>query len=121
MKISVRLGPLKILAAVLLAIFVLLQARLWLSDEGVRAVFRLRTEVHKETLKNAALTERVRLLRADVQDLKSKTSALEERARTDLGMIAPNETFYQVTAPNSTTSSSGGTLARSEATANARK
>jgi cell division protein FtsB len=44
-------------------------------------------------------------LAAEVQDLKSGTAAIEERARSDLGMIGPNETFYQVVEPASTDAS----------------
>ncbi|MGH8179800.1 MAG: septum formation initiator family protein, partial [Steroidobacteraceae bacterium] len=38
-------------------------------------------------------------LEAEVQDLKSGTAAIDELARSDLGMIGPNETFYQVVQP----------------------
>ena len=45
---------------------------------------------------NEQLSERNKQLAAEVRDLKSGFTALEERARSDLGMIANNETFYQV-------------------------
>jgi len=44
----------------------------------------------------AALVERNRQLAAEVRDLKTGLAALEERARSELGMIASNETYYQV-------------------------
>ena len=47
-------------------------------------------------------------LAAEVQDLKSGTAAIEERARSDLGMIGPNETFYQVVEPAPAATPSGG-------------
>ena len=45
------------------------------------------------------LRDRNRTLSAEVQDLKKGTTAIEERARTDLGMVGQRETFYQVVPP----------------------
>lgn len=86
----------KWLAAALLAVLVLLQYRLWLSPDGLREVSRLEGAVAKQTGENVQLGERNRQLAAEVRDLKSGVTALEERARSDLGMISSNETFYQV-------------------------
>lgn len=86
----------KWLAAALLAALLLLQYRLWLSGDGVREVLRLRTEVASQQQLNATLAERNRELAGEVRDLKQGFAAIEERARADLGMIAGNETFYQV-------------------------
>lgn len=86
----------KWLAAALLVVLVLLQYRLWLSADGVRELSRLETAVARQRSDNADLSERNKQLAAEVRDLKSGVTALEERARSDLGMIAANETFYQV-------------------------
>ncbi len=80
----------------LLAVVLLLQYRLWVSDSGMREVWRLRREVAAQQDINAQLKERNRTLTAEVQDLKKGKSAVEERARTDLGMVGSNETFFQV-------------------------
>ena len=45
---------------------------------------------------NAGLRQRNDALAAEVQDLKSGEAAVEERARSELGMIKPGETFYRV-------------------------
>ena len=45
---------------------------------------------------NEALTARNAALEAEVQNLKTGSDAAEERARSDLGLIGPRETFYQV-------------------------
>ncbi len=90
----------RILALSLLAIVVLLQYRLWVSDTGMREVWRLRREVATQQDLNTQLKDRNRTLTAEVQDLKKGKSAIEERARTDLGMVGSNETFFQV-APGS--------------------
>lgn len=91
----------KWLAAALLAVVVLLQHRIWLSGDGLREVRRLDSAVASQRAENTQLGERNRQLAAEVHDLKSGMAALEERARSDLGMIGQNETFYQVVPPRS--------------------
>jgi cell division protein FtsB len=86
----------KWLAAALTVAIILLQYRVWFSEDGVRQVSRLRGAVAAQRVENDQLTERNRQLAAEVRDLKTGLEALEERARSDLGMIARNETFYQV-------------------------
>jgi cell division protein FtsB len=66
----------------------------------MREVWRLRTEVAAQQTENEKLKERNRTLVAEVQDLKQGRTAIEERARTDLGMVRSDESFYQVMAPN---------------------
>ncbi|MGH8258821.1 MAG: cell division protein FtsB [Steroidobacteraceae bacterium] len=92
----------KWLAAALFAAILLLQYRLWLSHDGVREVARLKSAVATQADENGRLAERNRELAAEVHDLKSGMAALEERARTELGMIGPNETYYQVVPRSST-------------------
>ena len=87
------------LAAALLVALILLQYRIWISDDGVRGVERLQRAVTAQQTLDATLTERNSRLEAQVQDLKSGTAAIDELARSDLGMIGPNETFYQVVQP----------------------
>lgn len=86
----------KIIAAILLSLLVLLQYRLWVADGGMREVGRLRDEVVRQQDENATLAIRNRTLVAEVQDLKRGRVAVEERARTDLGMVGQRETFFQV-------------------------
>src|ERR1700692_3917524 len=86
----------KWLAAALAIAVLLLQYRVWVSEDGVREVERLKRAVATQRTDNEQLGERNRQLAAEVRDLKTGMDALEERARSDLGMIARNETFYQV-------------------------
>jgi cell division protein FtsB len=86
----------KWLAITLGVVLVLLQYRLWLSGDGVSELWRIRAAAEQQQSANEALSERNRQLAAEVRDLKQGYSALEERARTDLGMTASNETYYQV-------------------------
>lgn len=86
----------KILLAGLVVVLALLQYRLWLSDEGMREVWHLGDAVATQRAENTVLAERNAQLKAEVADLKQGLTALEERARHDLGMITVTETFYQV-------------------------
>ncbi len=89
----------KVLAAALIAALVLLQYRIWISNDGVRPVYRLERAVAAQEKLNARLTRRNARLAADVADLKTGTGAIEERARSELGMIGAHETFYMVVEP----------------------
>jgi cell division protein FtsB len=62
-------------------------------------LLRLHHAVEKQRQDNAVLAERNQLLAAEVKDLKSGRDALEERARSELGMIKPGETFFQIVEP----------------------
>jgi cell division protein FtsB len=86
----------KWLAAAMAVVVLLLQYRVWFSEDGVRGVARLKYAVALQAAQNEQLSERNKQLGAEVRDLKTGMEALEERARSDLGMIARNETFYQV-------------------------
>jgi cell division protein FtsB len=86
----------RILILALAGMLVLLQARLWISDGGLREVWRLTAEVARRTDENGKLAARNAALEAEVLDLKQGVAAAEERARTELGMIESGETFYQI-------------------------
>jgi cell division protein FtsB len=73
-----------------------LQGQLWFSDDGFSKTRKLRAAVAEQRLQNEELRERNATLDAEVVNLKQSLEAAEERARTDLGMIGPDETFYQV-------------------------
>ena len=82
--------------AILLASLVALQYQLWLGDRGMSEVHRLEAEVERRVEDNARLEARNRRLAAEVHDLKEGLEAVEERARSDLGMIGRDETYYQL-------------------------
>jgi cell division protein FtsB len=90
----------RFLSAILVVCLVLLQARLWLSDQGMREVWRLKAAVAAQRAQNDEQRARNHRLAAEVSDLKVGLAALEERARSDLGMVGSNETFYQVVTPS---------------------
>jgi len=86
----------KWLAGALVIVVVLLQYRLLVSPDGLREMHRLEADVVAQRDGNAALAARNARLAAEVRDLKQGLTALEERARSELGMIAPRESFFQV-------------------------
>ena len=87
----------RILLFSLVLVLALVQGRLWLSDEGLREVWLLQAQLAERTEENRLLAARNTALEGEVTDLKQGLAAAEERARTDLGMIAEGETFYQIT------------------------
>lgn len=90
------------LAVALLLVLAGLQARLWFGDGGVRDVWALERAVSTQEAENERLRTRNRALLADVQDLRVGLAAVEERARSELGMVGRDETFYQVVDTRST-------------------
>lgn len=83
-------------ALILLLILIGLQFELWSSHGGMAEVTSLRAAVKKQQDENGKLTQRNQALAADVADLKHGEQAVEARARSELGLIKPGETFYQV-------------------------
>ena len=76
-----------------------LQAKLWWGDGGWGEAQELRKTVAEQKAENARLQQRNDALAAEVEDLKSGEAAVEERARSELGMVKPGETFYRVVEP----------------------
>jgi cell division protein FtsB len=83
---------------------VALLGELFLADDGYRKTLRLRAAVAEQHALNAELRARNEALDAEVVNLKEGRDAAEERARTDLGLIGPDETFYQVVTRTDSTS-----------------
>ena len=82
--------------AILAALVLVLQYRIWVARDGVREVLQLRDAVSAQRAENERLQDRNRQLAAEVRDLKQGFPALEEQARSELGLISSNETYYQV-------------------------
>lgn len=93
------------IALILIALLIGLQLKLWSASGGMREVQSLRVAVKKQSDENAKLLQRNQAVRADVVDLKHGDQAVESRARTELGLIKPGETFYQVVEPARTATS----------------
>lgn len=90
---------LSVLMVLLVAMLAFLHYRLWLGEGGRRSVAVLAERVDQQARENEGLQQRNDALAAEVEDLKSGEAAVEERARSELGMIKPGETFYRVVEP----------------------
>ncbi|MCW9047031.1 MAG: cell division protein FtsB [Gammaproteobacteria bacterium] len=86
----------KWLLSLLMVLFLLLQYKLWVGDGAVPEVIHLEQEIEKKQLEKNKLEERNASLSAEVKDLKQGKDAIEERARSEMGMIGKDETFYQI-------------------------
>ena len=95
----------KIIAFVLLVLLIWLQYKIWLQDGGIPEVLQLQQEVEDVQLEVEKLRERNSSLDAEVKDLKKGLDAIEERARSEMGMIKEGEVYYQVIEPEKNKSS----------------
>ena len=85
--------------AMLAVLLVLLQYKLWIGDGGIPEVLKLQNEVSIVADEKLQLEERNNALHAEVSDLKKGLDAIEERARSELGMVGKDEIFYQIIQP----------------------
>ncbi len=86
----------RVLLAILVILLILLQYKLWIGEGGYRNVQLLKHRVAEQAVENASLEKRNAELQAEVEDLRSGLEAVEERARSELGLIKEGEEFYQV-------------------------
>lgn len=84
------------LTGILLGLLLLLQYPLWLGKGSWLTVWDTQNQVAQQLQTDAKLTKRNAAMDAEVRDLKQGFGAIEERARTELGMVRKNEVFFQV-------------------------
>lgn len=80
----------------LIVLLALLQHRLWVGEGSLAELHALRAQMAAQEAELAQLRDRNSALAAEVDDLKTGLSAMEERARSELGMIQRGEVFLQV-------------------------
>jgi cell division protein FtsB len=86
----------RLLAISFAAMIVLLQWPLWIGKGSWLKVWQIESQLAAQKQQNEKLTSRNSALDAEVRDLKTGTDAIEERARNELGMVRPEEVFFQV-------------------------
>lgn len=86
----------RLLIVGLILLFVLLQYEFWVAPGGVISAWKLESHIAAEQQLDNQLKQRNDAIQADIVDLKSGDSAIEERARMDLGMVKKGESFYQI-------------------------
>ena len=86
----------KYLIAVMFALLVLLVASLWTGHGSYPAKWQLEKEIAELDKQNEHQEELNRQIRAELEDAQSGSDAVEERARSDMGMVRTDEQFYWV-------------------------
>ncbi len=86
----------KALTLIFVILIALLQYPLWLGKGSWLRVWNVNQQISSQKEKNQSLKQRNDTLSAEVRDLKQGNAAIEERARSELGMIKEDEVFYQV-------------------------
>ena len=86
----------KLTTAIFVLLLILLQYRLWVGNGSMTEVHHLQQQISQTEQENKNLKERNLSLTAEVLDLKQGQEAIEERARSEMGMIKYDETFYQI-------------------------
>ena len=86
----------KYLVAIIIALIIHFQYRLWLGDASVSQISAYRHRIDELNKQAQEKKDRNDALYAEVLDLRRGLETVEERARYDLGMIKENETFFQV-------------------------
>ena len=99
------------LAILFVILIAALQYPMWLGKGGWLQVRELGRAVDGQHAANGNLKARNEALDADVRDLKTGVEAIEERARSELGMIRPDEVFFQIQAEPATTAAKSAAVA----------
>ncbi|MDK2125734.1 cell division protein FtsB [Parachitinimonas caeni] len=86
----------RLLAIALASLIVLLQWPLWVGKGSWLKVWQIESQLADQVKQNQQLKSRNQALDAEVNDLKTGVSAIEERARNELGMIRNDEVFFQI-------------------------
>lgn len=86
----------KFVTLILCTLLAYFQYQLWLEPSGIRQMLSLKHAIAKQIIANQTLEARNQGLEAEIEDLKTGRAAIEERARSDLGMVKQGETFYQI-------------------------
>lgn len=86
----------KILGLILVLLILGMQFRIWFGDNSAQQLEALKSQIAKQELQNQLLAKENKKLREEIRALRNDPDALEERARRQLGLIKPGETFYRI-------------------------
>ena len=81
---------------ILIVFFLMIQFDIWFKDDGFYRVKELEQMIGNQVEENERLKLRNEQLQREIEELKSGTESIEEKARTDLGMIKEGEEFYLI-------------------------
>ena len=97
----------RIVTYILIVLLLLLQYPLWLGKGSWLKVWEMGQQVEAQKQTNEQTQKRNAALDAEVRDLKTGTDAIEERARSELGMVKQREIFFQVVGGEGAATASG--------------
>ncbi len=80
----------------LIALLAVLHAQLWLGRGSLPAVANMQSRLNVQKAKNAEAQQANDRLASEVNDLKEGMEMVEEKARSELGMVKPNEIYVQI-------------------------
>lgn len=86
----------RLFTLLVIGLVLILQYRIWFGDDGLREYRQLQQQIDRQMETNDALVQRNQLMFADIEDLRGAKEAVEERARNELGMVLPEETFFRM-------------------------
>ncbi len=87
----------RLVPAILIALLAVFQAQLWIGRGSIPSVREMQQRLDQQLAKNAQTQLVNDQLAAEVRDLKEGLEMVEEKARSELGMVKPNEIFVQIT------------------------
>jgi len=86
----------RILTLILIIVFILLQMDIWFKEDGKKRTEELNQMIDTQQQENKEMMIRNSELEQEIKDLKDGTEALEEKARTEMGMIKEGEELYLI-------------------------
>lgn len=86
----------RVVPAILIALLLVLHAQLWFGRGSLTSVSKMQQTLAAQQAANAAAQQANDRLAAEVRDLKEGLEMVEEKARTELGMVKPNEIYVQI-------------------------
>jgi cell division protein FtsB len=89
----------KFIALLLVLFLVMMQVNIWLTKDGYSRVAEIKELIQDQQKENNQMVSRNSQLKEEIKDLKDGYSAIEEKAREDIGMIKEGEEFYLLTKP----------------------
>jgi cell division protein FtsB len=86
----------RVVAVLLIGLLAVVQAQLWLGRGSVGDVAAMQQKLNQQKARNAAAQQANERLAAEVRDLQEGLDMVEEKARSELGMVKPNEVLVQI-------------------------
>ena len=86
----------RVVPAILIALLLVLHAQLWFGRGSVRSVAEMQRKLDAQKAANGRAQHANERLASEVNDLKEGLETVEEKARSELGMVKPNEIFVQI-------------------------